>query len=85
VGKVSKATKKGNWVRGREKIKFQKTNLRSGLRKGKEKKSTWDGIGIENRILSVHHPSMLVHCWFSMAPSYARIRSRHYEILISKI
>jgi hypothetical protein len=39
VGKVSKATKKGNWVRGREKIKFQKTNLRSGLRKGKENKS----------------------------------------------
>jgi hypothetical protein len=38
-GKSFKSNKKGNWVRGGEKIKFQKTNLRSGLRKGKEKKS----------------------------------------------
>jgi hypothetical protein len=46
----------------REKIKFQK-KLRSGLRKGKKKTSTWDGTGIEKRILSVHHPSTLVHRW----------------------
>jgi hypothetical protein len=31
--------------------------------------STWDGTGIEKRILSVHHPSTLVHgrCWFTLA------------------
>jgi hypothetical protein len=34
-----------------------KKKLKSGLRKGKEKNSTWDGTGIEKRILSVHHPS----------------------------
>ncbi len=37
VGKVSKAKKKIKWVGGGEKIKLQKT-LRSGLRKGNEKK-----------------------------------------------
>ncbi len=47
---------------GREKIKLQK-KLRSGLRKGNEKKSTGDGTWIEKRILSVHHPSTLVHWW----------------------
>jgi len=31
-----------------------------GLRKGKEKKSTWDGTRIEKIILLVHHPSMSV-------------------------
>jgi hypothetical protein len=43
-----------------EKIKLQK-KLRLGLRKGKQKKSTWDGTRIEKRIPSMHHPSMLVH------------------------
>jgi hypothetical protein len=39
AGKVSKAKKKKkNWVGGREKIKFPKRKLRSGLRKGKQKK-----------------------------------------------
>jgi hypothetical protein len=37
--------------------------LRSGLGKGNEKKSRWDGTWIEKRILSVHHPSTLVHWW----------------------
>jgi hypothetical protein len=49
VGKVSKEGKKRNQVRGGQKIKFQKKKkkLRSGLRKGKQKKSTWDGTRIE--------------------------------------
>jgi hypothetical protein len=38
-----------------------KKNLKSGLRKGKQKKSAWDGTWIENIILSMHHPSTLVH------------------------
>ncbi len=46
---------------GRGENKSCKNKLRSGLRKGKEKKSTWDGTGTEKRILSVHHPSTLVH------------------------
>jgi hypothetical protein len=51
-------------VGGREKIKFQKQKkLRSVLRKAKEKKSTWDATEIEKRILSVYHPSTLVHWW----------------------
>ncbi len=33
------------------------------MRKGKEKKPTRDGTGIEKKILSVHHPSTLVHWW----------------------
>jgi len=53
---------KKNWEGRGEKIKLQK-KLRSGLRKGKQKKSTWDGTGIEKRILSVHHTSTLVHWW----------------------
>jgi hypothetical protein len=51
---------------GREKIKLQKkTEIKAekGLIKGKQKKSTWDSTGIEKRILSVHHPSTLVHWW----------------------
>jgi hypothetical protein len=62
-GKSFKKKKKklgGGW--GENKVP-QKKKLRSGLRKGKEKKSTWDGTGIEKRILSVHHPSTLVHWW----------------------
>ncbi len=43
----------------------KKTEIRAekGLRKGKEKESTWDGTGRERRILSLHHPSTLVHWW----------------------
>ncbi len=62
---------KRNRVWGGGKIKFQKKNWdqgRSGLRNGKPKKSTWDGTGIENRILSVHHPSTLVHWWVLLHP-----------------
>jgi hypothetical protein len=58
-----KEKKKKNCEGGGEKIKLQKKKLRSGLRKGKGKKSTWDGTGIEKRILSVHHPSTLVYWW----------------------
>ncbi len=57
---------KKNWEGGGEKINLQKkTEIRAekGLRKGKEKMSTWDGTGIEKRIVSVHHPSTLVHWW----------------------
>jgi len=53
---------KKNWEGGGKKIKSRK-KLRSGLRKGKQKQSTRDGTGIEKRILSVHHPSTLVHWW----------------------
>jgi hypothetical protein len=49
--------------RGQGENKVAKKKLRSGLRKGKEKKLTWEGTGIEKRILSVHHPSPLVHWW----------------------
>jgi hypothetical protein len=64
-GKVSKAKtkKKKKLDGGRGENKVPKKKLRSGLRKGKEKKSTRDGTGIEKRILSVHHPSTLVHWW----------------------
>jgi hypothetical protein len=53
---------KKNWEGDGEKIKLQK-NLRSGLRKAKQKKSTWDGTGIKKRVLSVHHPLTLVQWW----------------------
>jgi hypothetical protein len=61
--------KKRNRVRGGEKIKLQNKKLQSGLRKGKEKNSTWDGTGIEKRILSLHHPSTrgIGGCWFTLA------------------
>jgi hypothetical protein len=63
VGIVSKAKeKKLGWERGENKVPKNK-KLRSGLRKGKEKNSTWDGTSIEKRILSVHHPFMLVQPW----------------------
>jgi hypothetical protein len=45
---------------GGEKIKLQK-KTKIGSEKGQTKKSTWDGIRIEKRILLVHHPSTLVH------------------------
>jgi hypothetical protein len=48
---------------GRGENKVAKKKLISGLRKGKEKKSSWDGTGIQKRILSMHHPSTLVHGW----------------------
>ncbi len=48
--------------RGRGENKVAK-QMRSGLRKGKQKESTWDATGMEKRILSVHHPSTLVHWW----------------------
>ncbi len=41
---------------------FKKLNVNGGG-KGKKKMPTWDVAGIEKRILSVHHPSTLVHCW----------------------
>ncbi len=66
--------KKRNRVRGGEKIKLEKKKLKSGLRKGKEKNSTWDGTGIEKRILSrapsihVGHWWVLVHSGPQMSP-----------------
>ncbi len=64
----NKVPKKKTEIRGKKKLgrgqgenKVAKKNLRSGLRKGKQKLSTWHGTGIEKRILSVHHPSTLVH------------------------
>jgi hypothetical protein len=34
---------------------------KKGLKKGKQKKSTWDGTWIEKKIVLMHHPSTLVH------------------------
>jgi hypothetical protein len=63
-------TEKRNWVGGWEKIKFQKkkTEIR-GWERANKKKSSWDGTGIEKRILSVHHPSTWCTggCWFTLA------------------
>jgi hypothetical protein len=68
VGEKMKFQKNKNKDQGEKKLgggqgenKVGKKKLISGLRKGKEKKSTWDGTGIEKRLLSVHHPSTLVH------------------------
>jgi len=54
-------------VGGGEKIKFQKENRDRGEEKtaikadqGKQKQSTWDGTGIEKRILSSIHAGALV-------------------------
>jgi hypothetical protein len=60
--KQKRKKKKLGGGRGENKVP-KKKKQRSGLRKGKQKKSTWDGAGIEKRILSVHHPSTLVHWW----------------------
>jgi hypothetical protein len=57
-----KKKKKLGGGRGENKVR-KKRKQRSGLRKGKQKMSTWDGTGIEKRILSVHHPSTLVPWW----------------------
>jgi len=57
---------KKNREGGGEKIKLQKKTeimAEKGLRKGKQRTSTLDGTGIEKSILSVHHPSTLVHWW----------------------
>jgi hypothetical protein len=62
-GKIFKSQKKKKLGAGRAENKVPKKKLRSGLRKGKQKNSTWDGTGIEKRILSMHHPSRLVHWW----------------------
>jgi len=66
VGGWEKFQKKPGVGRGENKV--LKKKLKSGLRNGKAKKSTWDGTGIENRILSVHHPSTLVHWWVLLHP-----------------
>ncbi len=58
-----KKKKKGELGEGRGENKVPKKKTEKGLRKGKEKKSTLDGTGIGKRILSVHHPSTLVHWW----------------------
>jgi hypothetical protein len=62
-GKFFKSKKEEKLGRGRVENKTPTKKLRSRLRKGKQKNSTWDGIGIEKRILSMHHPSTLVHWW----------------------
>jgi hypothetical protein len=74
--KVSKAQEKKKQTNkqktrwgSREKIKFQKKNLRSGLRKGGTTKVNlgWprDRKGMAQRILSVHHHARCwcTHCW----------------------
>ncbi len=64
--KQKKIKGKKNWEGGGEKTKLQKKlgiKVEKGMRKGKQKKSAWDGTWIEKRILLVHHPSMLVHWW----------------------
>jgi hypothetical protein len=67
AGKVSKAQNKNKKLgggRGENKV-AQKSEIRAekGLSKGKRKKSGWYLTGMEKRILSVHHSSMLVHWW----------------------
>ncbi len=66
----NKSSKQKNRCRGKKNLgkgwgenKVAKKKRRLGLRKRKQKKSIWDGTGIEKRMLSVHHPSMLVHWW----------------------
>jgi hypothetical protein len=61
---------KKNREGGGKKIKLQK-KLKSRLRKGKQKKSTWDGTWIKKRILLVHHhPHWCTSgCWFTLASS----------------
>jgi hypothetical protein len=79
VGKVSKAKKKRKKKpgAGRGENKVAKKKLISGLiraEKGQTKKrSTWDGTGIEKRILSVQHPSTLVHWWVHSGHLFAII------------
>jgi hypothetical protein len=74
--------------RGENKVK-KKNKLRSGLGKGKEKKVNlgWHRDRKENPISapSIHPRWCTGGCWFTGAPSYARIGSRHYKILISKM
>jgi hypothetical protein len=59
--KKSKGKKIGWGARRNKVAKINK--LRSRLKKHKKKKSIWDGTRIEKKILSMHHPSMLVHWW----------------------
>jgi hypothetical protein len=75
VGKVSKAKKKkrklgGGW--GENEVPEKKTEIRAekGLRKGKGKKSTWDGTGIERESYqcTIHH-WCTGGCWFTLATS----------------
>jgi hypothetical protein len=50
----------GVWEENKSSPKKKKTEIRA--EKGQtKKKATWDGKVIEKRILSVHHPSTLVH------------------------
>jgi hypothetical protein len=62
----------GGWEKFQKRKKNRKNRWGAGENKvvkknwdhqGKPKKWTWDGIGIEKRILSVHRPSTLVHSW----------------------
>ncbi len=76
----------GYWERGEEKIKFPK-KLRSGLRKGKGQKATWDGTGIGvNQHPPVHQRGWMVHVFgppFTPIPSFSGIRKvrTFYQIL----
>jgi hypothetical protein len=72
VGKVSEKKKKLGGGRGENKV-AKKKKLISGMRKSKEKKSTWDGTGIEKGILSLHHPSTLVHWWVLAGALWAEL------------
>ncbi len=63
-GKSFKSNKKRKLGEGQGENKVPKNKSEIRAEKGQRKqKSTWDGTGIEKRILSVHHPSMLVHWW----------------------
>jgi hypothetical protein len=68
-GEKIKFQKKKSEIRGKKKLGrgrgenkvTKKKKLRSGLRKCKQKKVNRNGTWIEKRILSMHHPSTLVH------------------------
>ncbi len=59
----------GYWERDDEKIKFPK-KLRSGLRKGKGKNSTWDGTGIGGERAPTSAPTWMdgARLWASFSP-----------------
>jgi hypothetical protein len=63
-------------VGGREKFPKKKN------RKKEEEEATGDGKGIEKRILSVHHPSTLVHWWVLVHSGLHIVKNRTYFISV---
>ncbi len=71
---------------GENKVPKNKSEIRA--EKGQRKKVNlgWNRDRKENPIRAPSiHVGALVGCWFTMAPSNARIGIRHYKILISKM